>query len=59
MVIMSMSIADIYAAILRLILWVDNQLDALQQDMAIKNILFITACASAYSMFTTSTQRDW
>lgn len=59
MVIMSMSIADIYAAILRLVLWSNNQLDALQQDMAIKNILFITACASAYTMFTTAKQRDW
>jgi len=59
MIILSMSTAEFYAAILRIILWSQNALDATQQDMAIKNVLFLSACASAYSMFTTSAQRDW
>jgi hypothetical protein len=33
--------AEIYAAVIRSVLWVQGHLDSLQQDLAIKNFLFI------------------
>jgi hypothetical protein len=43
--------AEIYAGVIRIILWSRGQLDSLQQDMAIKNLLFITTIYGAYSMW--------
>jgi hypothetical protein len=56
---MTMAVADIYAALLRVILWSRGQLDSLQQDMAIKNFLFLVACSGAYDMYINTVQRNW
>jgi hypothetical protein len=54
-----MAIADIYAAILRIILWTRGQLNTLQQEMLIKNILFLVAVSGAYDMYTNTETRHW
>lgn len=56
---MTMASADFYAAIIRIILWSRGQLSALQQDMAIKNVMFIMACSGAYDMYDNTITRNW
>lgn len=51
--------ADLYAAILRLVLWSDGKLNALQQDMAIKNVMFLGLVGFAISNFLNTTSRRW
>jgi hypothetical protein len=58
-VIMTMACADFYAAALRIYMWSHGLLDALQQDMAVKNIIFLITFSGAYSMFTNTIDRDW
>ena len=60
-VIMVMGAAELYAATLRISLWARGYLrnNSLQQEMAIKNVLFLTSVYGAYSMWTTSKARDW
>jgi hypothetical protein len=56
-----MGAAELYAAILRISLWVKGQLqgDTLQQEMTIKNILFLGSAYGAYSMWSNSRSREW
>ncbi len=56
---MTMACADVYAAILRVILWAKGQLNTLQQEMVLKNFLFLIACSGAYDMYTCTTTRNW
>eukprot|EP01040_Poterioochromonas_malhamensis_P016140 gene16140-18251_t len=58
-IIMTMACADVYAAILRVILWAKGQLNTLQQEMVLKNFLFLIACSGAYDMYTCTTTRNW
>lgn len=58
-VIMLMAFADFYAAALRIYMWSKGQLDALQQDMAIKNVVFLITFSGAYSMYTNTITRQW
>jgi hypothetical protein len=54
-----MAAADLYAAFLRTVLWSDGKLDALQQDMCIKNYLFLSSVASAYYNFENTKKKEW
>lgn len=58
-VLMTMGAADFFAAIIRIILWSNNKLDSIQQDMAIKNITFLMSCSGAYSVFQNTITRQW
>jgi hypothetical protein len=58
-VIMVMSGAEFFAIAIRATLWVRGQLDSLQQDMCIKNILFLSAFYSAYDMYQNTITREW
>lgn len=58
-VIMVMSAAEFYAATIRIILWANHKLNSLQQDMCIKNILFLMAFYSAYDMYQNTITREW
>lgn len=58
-VIMVMSTAEFYAATIRIILWIRGQLDSLQQDMCIKNLLFLMAFYGAYDMYQNTITREW
>ena len=51
--------AEVYAGTVRVILWSRNQLDSLQQDMTIKNFLFISSIYGAYSMWMSVKERYW
>lgn len=48
-----------YAAALRISLWVGGSLDSIQQEMTLKNILFILSAYGAYAMWTSTSTRDW
>ncbi len=54
-----MSISELFAAVLRIILWAQGKLDSLQQVMAIKNVLFLSNIMSAYSMRASASLRNW
>ncbi|RYG64215.1 hypothetical protein EON64_14420 [archaeon] len=56
---MTMACADFFAAALRLYMWAHGLLDALQQDMAIKNIIFLVTFSGALSMYGNTVTRDW
>lgn len=56
---MVMAFADFFAAALRIYLWSEGKLDALQQDMAIKNIVFLITFSSAFYMCGYTVTRDW
>lgn len=56
---MTMAMADIYAAVLRCVLWARGELNTLQQEMVIKNFLFLAACSGAYDMYTCTITRNW
>lgn len=58
-VILVMTIAELYAAVLRIVLWIQGALLAIQQDMAIKNIMFLSSVYSAYSYRVNTLMRDW
>lgn len=58
-VIILMVFAEVYAAVLRIYLWHEDKLDSIQQKMTIKNLLFIAAMYSAYSLWSTAKNRDW
>lgn len=58
-VILFMVIAEVYAVVMRLILWFNGKLDALQQEMTIKNVLFVVAMYSAYALYDGSKKRNW
>jgi len=58
---MVMSLADMYAIAVRLTLWAQGRLDTLpiQQEMALKNLLFLASMSGAYSYYVNTTARDW
>jgi hypothetical protein len=56
---MVMSLAEFYAAGLRIALWSQGKLDSLQQEMALKNIFFLASFSGALDMFTNSIERQW
>lgn len=60
-VIVVMGAAELFAASLRISLWVNGHLrnNSLQQEMAIKNVLFLGSVYCAYSMWTTAKERNW
>lgn len=58
-VIIVMSFAEFYAAGLRITLWIQGLLTTIQQEMALKNILFLSSVYSAYSMRINTIERDW
>lgn len=58
-VILVMAFAEFYAAAVRVLLWSRGQLNALQQEMTIKNFLFLSTFYSAYYMRVSADNRDW
>ena len=54
-----MAMADLYAAFLRTVIWSQGHLDALQQDMCIKNYLFLSSVASAYYNYQNTSKKEW
>lgn len=54
-----MAAADLYAAFLRTVIWSNGHLDALQQDMCIKNYLFLSTVAGAYYNFQNTSKKEW
>ena len=60
-VIIVMGAAEFFAASLRISLWINGYLrnNSLQQEMAIKNVLFLGSVYNAYSMWTTAKERNW
>ena len=60
-VILVMGAAEFFAASLRISLWVHGffRNNSLQQEMTIKNILFLASVYGAYSMWSTAKARDW
>ena len=60
-VIIVMGAAEFFAASLRISLWINGHLrnNSLQQEMAIKNVLFLGSVYGAYSMWTTAKERSW
>lgn len=54
-----MASAELYAAGLRIALWSQGLLDSIQQDMALKNLLFLSSVYSAYCMRNNTIKRDW
>ena len=51
--------AELYAMILRCVLWARGWLSELQTEMAIKNIAFLYTVYSAYDMYSTTKLRNW
>jgi hypothetical protein len=58
-VVIVMAAAEFYALGLRVTLWIRGNLSATQQEMMIKNFLFLVAFASAYSTFSLTATRSW
>ena len=58
-VVMVMTFAEIYATVLRVILWAGGYLDLLQKEMAIKNFLFLLSMSGAYDMYYCTIYRNW
>jgi len=56
---MSMAAADLFAAFLRSVLWGQGRLDSLQQDMCIKNFLFLGTVAGAYFNYKNTVTKEW
>jgi len=59
LVVMAMTAAEFYAAVLRVILWSQDRLDLLQQEMALKNFLFLLSMSGAYDMYSSTIHRNW
>ena len=59
LVVMAMTAAEFYAAVLRVILWAQGRLNLLQQEMALKNFLFLLSMSGAYDMYTSTIHRNW
>eukprot|EP01031_Cornospumella_fuschlensis_P032399 gene32399-39179_t len=58
-VVMVMAVADFFAAAIRIYLWSEGKLDALQQDMAVKNFVFLVTFSSAFYMCGYTVTRNW
>ena len=54
-----MAFAEFYAAAIRIVLWSEDKLDSLQQEMALKNILFLSSVYTAYGFRINTVKRDW
>ena len=59
MIVVTMTFAEIYAIIIRYTLWGKGKLDYLQQEMAIKNIIFLTNVYGAYDMYQSTKYHNW
>ena len=59
MVVLSMACAEIFAATIRIILWTAGNISALQQEMTVKNCVFLINVSGAYSMWKSTKTRDW
>lgn len=59
LIILIMTGAELYAATIRIYLWCLGKLDPLQQDMTIKNVLFIGSVYGAYNMWMNAEERYW
>lgn len=55
----TMALADMYAAFLRTVIWSQGHLDALQQDMCIKNYMFFSVVAASYYNFQNTVKKEW
>jgi multisubunit Na+/H+ antiporter MnhB subunit len=55
----TMALADLYAAFLRTVIWSNGHLDALQQDMCIKNYMFLSTVAASYYNFQNTSKKEW
>lgn len=55
----SMAVAEFFALGLRVGIWVTVGLSSLQQEMAMKNILFLAFVQSAYTVWKSTDLRDW
>ena len=58
-IILVMALSELYAIFLRLGLWFTVGLSSVQQEMTIKNFLFLGCVISAYIMWTNSELREW
>jgi hypothetical protein len=58
-VVLTMAAAEIFAVVIRLILFFNDSLDSLQQEMMIKNFVFFTSTYTAYDMWTSAVVRGW
>ena len=58
-IILIMAAAEVYAVGLRIALWSTIGLSSVQQEMTVKNILFLSSVASAYSMWSGAELRNW
>ena len=54
-----MALAEFFAGALRIAIWTHGLLDLTQQEMMLKNFLFIVSVYSAYSMWTSTKNRSW
>ena len=59
MIVITMTFAEVYAIIVRVTLWIKGKLDTLQQEMAIKNIIFLCNIYGAYDMFQSTKYHNW
>ncbi len=55
----AMSIAEFYAAGIRIYLWSQRHLSQLQIEMTLKNIAFLFSLYGASDMYSTTKRRDW
>ena len=54
-----MTFAELYAIVIRFTLWAKGKLDALQQEMAIKNVIFLCSVYGAYDMYQSTKYHNW
>ena len=59
MIVITMTFADIYAIVIRFTLWGKGKLDDLQQEMAIKNVIFLSNVYGAYDMYQSTKYHNW
>ena len=57
--VITMTFAELYAIIVRYTLWAKGKLDALQQEMAIKNVIFLCSVYGAYDMYQSTKYHNW
>lgn len=59
LVTLSMTFAEFFALGLRVTLWIRGRLSSTQQEMMIKNFLFLSAVVGAYGTFTRVDKKNW
>lgn len=58
-IVVTMTFAELYAIIVRFTLWSKGKLDYLQQEMAIKNVIFLCSVYGAYDMYQSTKYHNW